>query len=723
MSSDHSYFDVCVVCALAKEAKAFMSVTSRQCRVRFEKGFSSESKREYRYTTIYNNRREQLTIHVSWLTNPGPLEAGSHITSVFREFRPRLAIMTGICAGDRRRVKLGDLVVADRAFLYDNGKVEVDKDGQREYLYDTDTGHSARDVLHFVRMFDLWKPTVAKLRRPPSKRQQREWLLSKLLEETTSRVDTIQVEELEKHAPGWRKIVQEMQEGADPYLSKERTLRDKSRVSELRYKEDEFPFKDPLRPECHIAPMASGSAVRRDDPFKEVQIPVRGTVAIDMEGAAFYRIVEDFVGTRSLLVKGVCDYADSDKDDTYHQYASSVSALYALCFIREYATSDRMPRILTEREQISEKTNKPQAEHSATMTQDMRSKQSQGPVEVPPHPDTPLPQKDFFISYSSVDRYWAEWIAWQLEQEGKLSVILQAWDFRPSLDYIQEMQEATIAAKRTIAVLSPNYLQELYKYPAWTAAFAQNLEGKKGTLLPIRVRECKLTGLLAPIIPIDLFELDDELEARHVLLEGIKLERAPRTNPPPFPGASSKRPILGEAKETQQSPLSIPKVLHEQPAYPKELVPITKTIEVFYSYAQEDENLQDKLETHLSLLQRQGLITSWDKWMISPGQEHKREIDKHLSQAQIILLLVSANFLHSEECYSLERRAMERQIAGEARVIPVILRPTDWEQALFGKLSVLPTGGLPVTMWTNQDDAFLNIAQGIRRVVNELVSS
>ncbi len=173
-------------------------------------------------------------------------------------------------------------------------------------------------------------------------------MLSKLLEPATPRLDDIEESELNKHVPNWRSIVQELQAGPNPYLTKGKAIVDASRVRELRYGEAGFPFKDPSHPALHIAPMASGSAVRGDNPFNEVRIPVRGTVAIDMEGVTFYRTVAEFSGIHSLLVKGVCDYADSDKDDTYHKYASSVSATYVLCFIREYVNADRMPRLWTE---------------------------------------------------------------------------------------------------------------------------------------------------------------------------------------------------------------------------------------------------------------------------------------------------------------------------------------------------------------------------------------
>jgi len=106
----------------------------------------------------------------------------------------------------------------------------------------------------------------------------------------------------------------------------------------------DVPAQDQALPKRHIAAMASGSAVRADMPFQEIQVPVRGAFAIDMEGATFYRIVAEFAGLRALLVKGVCDYADPDKDNTYHDYAAAASARYLLCFIKDYVTTALMAR-------------------------------------------------------------------------------------------------------------------------------------------------------------------------------------------------------------------------------------------------------------------------------------------------------------------------------------------------------------------------------------------
>ena len=141
-------------------------------------------------------------------------------------------------------------------------------------------------------------------------------------------------------------------------------------------------------------------------------------------------------------------------------------------------------------------------------------------------------------------------------------------------------------------------------------------------------------------------------------------------------------------------------------------------IRLFYSYSHKDEELRKELEDHLSLLRRQGVISGWHDRMIGAGEEWKGQLDKNLEEAQIILLLISPSFLASDYCYDIEtKRALDRDDKGEAKVIPVLLRPVDWEGAPFARLQGLPIDLRPVTTWTNKDEAFKNIAQGIRRAI------
>ena len=144
-------------------------------------------------------------------------------------------------------------------------------------------------------------------------------------------------------------------------------------------------------------------------------------------------------------------------------------------------------------------------------------------------------------------------------------------------------------------------------------------------------------------------------------------------------------------------------------------------VEVFYSYAHEDASLRDTLEKHLSLLHRQGLIFQWHDRQIAAGTDWAQALDIHLERASVILLLISADFLASDYCYGIEvKRALERHQANEARVIPILLRPTDWRGAPFAHLQALPTDAKPITTWSNQDEALADVAAGLRRTIEDL---
>lgn len=144
-------------------------------------------------------------------------------------------------------------------------------------------------------------------------------------------------------------------------------------------------------------------------------------------------------------------------------------------------------------------------------------------------------KKHFFVSYNGRDKQWAEWIAWILEEAG-YSVIIQAWDFRPGSNFVLEMQNATVQAEKTIAVLSDNYLNSLYTHPELAAAFAQDPTGQKRILIPIRVAKCEIKGLWQQIVYADVVNLS-EAEAKEVVLGALQ-ERAKPTQAPGFPGVS-----------------------------------------------------------------------------------------------------------------------------------------------------------------------------------------
>lgn len=143
-------------------------------------------------------------------------------------------------------------------------------------------------------------------------------------------------------------------------------------------------------------------------------------------------------------------------------------------------------------------------------------------------------------------------------------------------------------------------------------------------------------------------------------------------------------------------------------------------IRLFISYSHRDCKLRDKLVDQLSSLERDGVIHAWHDRMIGAGQEWAGAIDANLETADIILCLVSADFIASSYIFERElSRALERHEAEEACVIPVILRPAEWDATPLAKLQALPENARPVTNWRNRDDAFLSIARGIRKKAQE----
>ncbi len=144
-------------------------------------------------------------------------------------------------------------------------------------------------------------------------------------------------------------------------------------------------------------------------------------------------------------------------------------------------------------------------------------------------------------------------------------------------------------------------------------------------------------------------------------------------------------------------------------------------IRLFLSYSHQDEDLRKELEKHLAALRRDGVIDIWQDRRIGPGDEFDREISNQLKSADIVLLLVSSDFLHSDYCYDIEmKRALERHAEGSARVIPVILRPCDWQKTPLGKLNATPTDGKPVIEHASLDRGFLEVARAVRTATEQL---
>lgn len=196
---------------------------------------------------------------------------------------------------------------------------------------------------------------------------------------------------------------------------------------------------------------------------------------------------------------------------------------------------------------------------------------------------------------------------------------------------------------------------------------------------------------------------------------------------PVLPPVQSEMPMSSQRKDVLIPPTSqeIPPPTLE-PIKPSRSLTVNneqQAIKIFCCYAHADEQLLKKLRDHLKPQQRQGLIQIWHDRDISAGTEWELEIEEQLNTAQIILLLVSPDFMASDYCYTKEmQQALERDARGEVRLIPIILRPTDWQETPLGKLQALPKNGKPITTWSNRDEAYLDVARGIRVAVTTFLT-
>ncbi|WP_437287797.1 SIR2 family protein [Sorangium sp. So ce406] len=207
----------------------------------------------------------------------------------------------------------------------------------------------------------------------------------------------------------------------------------------------------------------------------------------------------------------------------------------------------------------------------------------------------------------------------------------------------------------------------------------------------------------------------DHAEVAEILLgleQGAPAPQSPQSPPRPATPAPGARPNAAP-------PSARPTVVPPGNARPTAQRPVR----VFFSYASRDEELLSRLEAHMSPLKREGLIAPWHSGKIGAGEDLERAISEQLEAADLVLLLVSASFLASEQGDAQVTRAMERRAAGQAAVVPILLRPCDWETTRFAELQAVPRDKKPVTKWADEDEALLQVVREIRAVVTKLRAS
>ncbi|HEY0754214.1 MAG TPA: TIR domain-containing protein [Ktedonobacteraceae bacterium] len=146
------------------------------------------------------------------------------------------------------------------------------------------------------------------------------------------------------------------------------------------------------------------------------------------------------------------------------------------------------------------------------------------------------------------------------------------------------------------------------------------------------------------------------------------------------------------------------------------------SVSLFYCYAHEDEAYRLELKKHLVSFKRQGYLVDWSDRQIAPGANWHHEIALHLSAAHLILLLISPDFIHSDACDEEMRQALALHKKGQARVVPILLRPVVWQEMLLADVQLLPFEGKPISRWENRDEAWQQVAASIGKVISELLT-
>lgn len=172
---------------------------------------------------------------------------------------------------------------------------------------------------------------------------------------------------------------------------------------------------------------------------------------------------------------------------------------------------------------------------------------------------------------------------------------------------------------------------------------------------------------------------------------------------------------------TLEEEIKLDKVRRKSATFTPSIPKSVSGIEVFIAYAPEDERYMKDLEKRLVSLRRSNMINFWDDKLIIAGQEWKLKVEEHLKSADIILLLISQDFIASEFSNEVHLTpALARHREGNARVIPIIVRPSTWKEEPFSKLKPLPENGEPISQWSNEDSAYLDVYFGIQRAIKEI---
>lgn len=339
-----SEIDVLVITALKDELDALLKCVDESSHswqeYKDSQGFS------YYKQTFKHSNGILITVAAARAVSMGELHAANVAIRLIQELKPSCIAMTGICAGRQGEVFLGDVIVADRVFKIDSGKLKA---------YDEQQGSEVirkEEIFHDIQTYNLlplWKHQVENLskdwvktikgNRPRSFFHQNQWLLHKLYNheiDSDKEPSPLNHPERKQECPAWAQVVQQL---VQKRLLKKKglglTATAKRKVEQERLQYPDCLPSDPLEPEVRVAPIGTSSMVQQDPQlFSRLEKIGRKTLGVEMESAAIGAVAE-LHQLPMVIVKSVSDYGDHEKDDQFRHYAAETSARFLLAFLKK----------------------------------------------------------------------------------------------------------------------------------------------------------------------------------------------------------------------------------------------------------------------------------------------------------------------------------------------------------------------------------------------------
>jgi nucleoside phosphorylase len=296
----------------------------------------------YHLAEFQATRGSPLPLVAAWAGSMGETAAAERSSSLIRFLQPRSISMCGICAGRRGKVFLGDVIVAERVFSYDHGKI----------LFHMENGIPKEEMLRDIKTYNLtriWNYNANYFRRqshwcksllpsrPLSLEFQRNWVLRMLFNGFALPPG----DERTRFCPRWKEVIGSLIERKFVRIvdgSLKLTSKGKQIASKDALFSPDGPVSDPSF-QVHVGPIATGKTVRQDPKiFDRIAQFEREVLGLEMEGAAI-GLVADASGIPSIVVKSVTDYGDLDKDDSFRQFSCRAAANFLVAFLKEHPPS------------------------------------------------------------------------------------------------------------------------------------------------------------------------------------------------------------------------------------------------------------------------------------------------------------------------------------------------------------------------------------------------